>query len=360
MGRPRRNLTLPDYASSFRDRSGHTRIRLRKTGLPTRYVSSKPGSAEFTEDYNSWLNQRDVENQKYRPRSFNHLISLYYKTSAWKNLRESTKYVHAHQIKHFREKYGDNLVSTMNSKHVFNLLEKMQDTPSSANNLRKRLKSLFNFAIIQGWRTDNPVLPVSALVTPKGGYSTWQEEDVAKYEETHRIGTMARLAFDLAIYTAQRRADLTTLGPHATRKGWISLRQRKGDKPLLIPIHLKLAESIAATYDGEGPFIKSTLGKSYSVESFGNWFADQCRLANIRPGLSLHGLRKAAVRRMAECGLTNAQIKAISGHENDNEVARYAREANQPKIAARSMEILNLANFADNDWLTDSEGYDNE
>ncbi len=359
MGRPRLNHSLPKYASSYKDVRGKTRVRLRKKGLKQRNVSAKPGTAEFTEEYYGWLNGKYNVAPIFSPRTFDHLIETFYQSSHWTNLEESTKKVHRGQIEGFRRKYGANQVTTMKAHHVYNLLQKMKETPSAANNLRKRLKALFNFAIIKGWRTDNPVDPVRGLKTKKGGFQTWQEEDVATFEKAHPIGTKARLAFDLALYTAQRRGDLATLGPDATRDGSIQLRQQKTDKPLVIPIHVRLAESIAAAYDGHGSFIKSNTGSNYTAESFGNWFADQCRAANIRPGLSLHGLRKAAVRRMAECGLTNAQIKSITGHEGDAEVALYAREANQIKIAAQSMEILNLANFADKDCLTNSERHDN-
>ena len=69
----------------------------------------------------------------------------------------------------------------------------------------------------------------------------------------------------------------------------------------------------------------------------------QCRKAGLE-GYSMHGLRKAASRRMAELGLSNQLIKSITGHTSDSEVARYTREAEQERMAEAAFAIINLAN----------------
>ena len=69
------------------------------------------------------------------------------------------------------------------------------------------------------------------------------------------------------------------------------------------------------------------------------WFMRQCRAAGL-DGYSMHGLRKGFSRRMAEAGLSNQQIKSITGHSGDAEVARYTREAQQAKMAKDAMDIM--------------------
>jgi len=56
------------------------------------------------------------------------------------------------------------------------------------------------------------------------------------------------------------------------------------------------------------------------------------------PHCSAHGLRKAAARRLAEAGCSNQQIKAITGHKTDKEVARYTAAADQIRLAEQAME----------------------
>jgi hypothetical protein len=51
----------------------------------------------------------------------------------------------------------------------------------------------------------------------------------------------------------------------------------------------------------------------------------------------LHGLRKAAARRLAEAGATPHQIAAVTGHKTLSEIERYTREASQPGLAASAI-----------------------
>lgn len=76
------------------------------------------------------------------------------------------------------------------------------------------------------------------------------------------------------------------------------------------------------------------------------WFMRQCRAAGLE-GYSMHGLRKAFSRRMAEAGLSNQQIKSITGHSGDAEVALYTREAQQAKMAKDAMQVMASENQID-------------
>lgn len=338
MGRPRTNRVLPAYASSFTDRHGRVRIRLRKKGWQTVYVHEAPGTPEFTQAYLTWQREGRLQIARAKPFSFDDLISRFYASTEWQRLKPTTQETYRGILERFRSAYGDRTVATMEARHVAALVAKMGHTPTAANNLRKRLLQLFRFAIILGWRKDNPAREVRGLKVKDGGYATWQEEQIAQFEAYHPLGTMPRLAFDLALYTAQRRSDLRMMGPGHVKDGRIRIKQHKTGKAMLIPMHPKLVASIAATPPGD-PFIRNVHGKPFTEDGFGMWFMRQVRAAGLT-GYPLHGLRKAAARRMAEAGLTNQQIKSITGHTTDSEVARYTREAEQALIADRAMEVL--------------------
>jgi len=347
MGRPRVNAALPRYASAYSDRHGKQRIRLRRTGWPTLQVQDLPGTAEFTETYHRWLDHGRIEISaaKIAPGSFDDLIARFYRSKAWANIKETTRYTYRGELERFRAKYGDRSATTMTARHVANLVNKMAATPSAANNLRKRLGQLFRFAIELGWRTDNPAASVAGLRIRSKGFATWQEEQIAQFEAYWPVGTVQRLAFDLALHTAQRRSDVRVMGPQHVTAGSIRVKQLKTDKELVIPMHPRLIESILATKTGHLAFVTSGKGAPFSTKSFGMWFAKQCRAAGLT-GYSMHGLRKAASRRMAEAGLTNQEIKAITGHVTDSEVARYTREAEQVLIAKRAMKVMSLTHLA--------------
>lgn len=355
MGRPRVNAELPRYASAFRDRHGKQRVRLRRTGWESRYAEAEPGTAEFTEEYNTWLKGGKIQVGKDRaaPGSFDDLITRYYRSPMFTDLKPSTQGTYRGELERFRSKYGSRPVATMTARNVAKLMENMGETKSAANNLKKRLSQLFDFAILLGLRRDNPAKPVKGYRIRNGGFKTWQEEQIEAFEAAYAIGTRERLAFDLALYTAQRRSDICGMGPQHIEAGRIRVKQLKTSKTLMIPIHPKLAQSIAASKTGHLAFIVSGRGAPYTKESFGMWFGEACKAIGIT-GYRLHGLRKAASRRMAELGLSNQLIKSITGHTSDSEVARYTRDAEQERMADLAMGILanrenpDLANRAEN------------
>jgi hypothetical protein len=51
------------------------------------------------------------------------------------------------------------------------------------------------------------------------GYHTWTVDEVRQFEKRHQIGTRARLAFALMLYTGQRRSDITKLGVNTSGTG---------------------------------------------------------------------------------------------------------------------------------------------
>jgi integrase len=58
------------------------------------------------------------------------------------------------------------------------------------------------------------------------GIRAWTEADAVRYEARHPIGTKARLAFDLLLYTGVRRSDVVRLGPQMER--WFAKRLPDG------------------------------------------------------------------------------------------------------------------------------------
>lgn len=355
------NRVLPKYASEFPDRHGKSRIRLRRTGWQTVYVKAEPGTPEFTEAYRQWekTGKIVVGQSAVKPGSFDDLIARFYRSKEWAGIKETTQYTYRGELERFRAAYGARSAITMSARHVANLITRMASTPSAANNLRKRLGQLFRLAIELGWRTDNPAKSVAGIRVKSEGFRTWQEEQIAQFEAHWKIGTVQRLAFDLALYTAQRRSDVRIMGPQHVNGGAIRVKQLKTGKDMLIPIHPRLAESIAAGPTGHLAFVVSAKGAPFSTKSFGMWFARQCKAAGLE-GYSMHGLRKAASRRMAEAGLSNQQIKAITGHVTDSEVARYTREAEQALIARKAMAAMVLATPPNPDLANLAQGSANK
>ncbi|MEI9901164.1 MAG: hypothetical protein WDN31_14625 [Hyphomicrobium sp.] len=60
------------------------------------------------------------------------------------------------------------------------------------------------------------------------GHHTWTSEELEQFEARHPIGTKARLAFGLLIYTGVRRSDVVRLGRQHVRDGWLKFYRLQG------------------------------------------------------------------------------------------------------------------------------------
>jgi integrase len=143
----------------------------------------------------------------------------------------------------------------------------------------------------------------------------------------------------LLLYTGQRRGDVVLMGRQHVTGDSIRVVQGKTGARLLIPTHAKLREAIDATPKDNLTFLMTEYGKPFSAPGFGNAFREWCDAAGLY-GLSAHGLRKAAARRLAEAGCTASQIAAVTGHKTLSEVARYTAAADQVRLARDALDRI--------------------
>ncbi|WP_243837494.1 tyrosine-type recombinase/integrase [Rhodovulum visakhapatnamense] len=208
----------------------------------------------------------------------------------------------------------------------------------------KAVGQLFKFAVRYEFCDRNPAAEVEYL-HPKNadGFHSWSLEEIAAYEARHPVGTMARLALALALYTGQRRSDLVQLGKQHVRDGWLIFTQHKNRNrnPVRqeIPIIPDLQRIIDASPVGDLTFLVTTFGQPFTSNGFGNRFRKWCDEASL-PQCSVHGLRKAAAARLAELGCTEFEIMAITGHRTSKEVTRYTRAASQKARAESALKRM--------------------
>ena len=85
-------------------------------------------------------------------------------------------------------------------------------------------------------RIDNPAMGIKLGRRKGDGYHTWTEQEIAQFEAHHPIGSKARLALALGVYSGQRRTDVVALGRQHIRDGVLYLTQSKTGTPLAIPV----------------------------------------------------------------------------------------------------------------------------
>jgi len=311
------------------------RCYLRKPGLPLIPLPRPYGSHEFEVAYYAALENKPIEIGISRtlPKSINALIAIYYASAEFKGLKPSTARVYRNILERFRETYGDYNAASMKIGHVRKIIAEKADTPDAANRLLGMIAIIMEHAIAAEWRDDNPALGIKRLKHRGEGFATWPEADIATYRDYYLIGTRERLVFELAIGTAQRRGDLVRLGWRYVIKGKIELKQNKTGVEVSIPIVPELHAALDYCPRDRLTFIAQADGRPLGAASLGNEFRGWLRKAGLPEKLSLHGLCKAAARRLAEAGCTAHEIAAITGHKTLSEIERYCREAEKKRLA---------------------------
>ncbi|MEM6539454.1 MAG: tyrosine-type recombinase/integrase [Pseudomonadota bacterium] len=193
-------------------------------------------------------------------------------------------------------------------------------------------------AIETGLRTDDPTVGIRKLRTGSTGYRTWTETEIEALYDRHPVGSRASLAFDLLIYTGQRRADVVRIGRQQVRDGALTTRQSKTGTEVEISVHPELRVSLEALPKKKITFLLTEYGKPFAVAGLANWFRDRVSEAGIPRGLLAHGLRKAACRGLAEAECTAPQIMAISGDRNLKELQTYIEAADKLRWAREAID----------------------
>jgi integrase len=330
------------HVNAILGRDGKVRYYLRRRGFKNVPLPGLPGSAEFMEAYASaQVGERiTVGAGRAKPGSVGAVVGAYLGSIEFGNLSAETRRTRRNILERFRDEHGDKPLALLQRKHITDMVAKKAGTPSAARNFLATIRLLMRFAIRTGIRTDDPTAEVERVKIRTTGFATWSEEHIAQFEKMHALGTRARLAMALLLYTGQRRGDVVRMGRQHIRGGAVHVRQQKTGAELAIPLHPELSRVLEATPSDHLTFLTTAFGHPFSAAGFTNWFRDICNEAGIPRGLSAHGLRKAACRRLAEAGCSANEIAAISGHVSLREVERYTKAADQARMARSAITRL--------------------
>lgn len=342
-----RKRELDPYVSTFVDRAGKERFRFRR-GKVSIYLPP-PGSREYKTAYAKAKGEAGVIG-KVADGTISDLVSRFYRTVQFRRTGEAWQKTMRQTIEPFREEYGNDMAANFRPKDIDKILEDRFDKravegrafggSASAERLREMLMRLFKLAKKLEWRPDNPV-ELSEPVRHDGeGFQPWDEDDIAAYRARWPLGTKARLATELMLWTWARRGDAYLMPP--PRNGRFKWKAAKTGKETEFPVAPQLQAAIDAMPEGSigvETLLITDFGKPFSRAGFGNKMRYWCDEAGL-VGRSAHGLRKAATRRAADLGATQAMLKAVGGWENDDEVRTYSKDADRNKLAESTLGMV--------------------
>jgi enterobacteria phage integrase len=268
------------------------------------------------------------------------LVERWESSPGYTNLAPKSKAIYQTALKHIAPKHGHRLAADATPEKLEKIIAEIRaETPALANVARKMLRLVFSCAVKPlKIRRDNPAIDLPKFKT--GEHHTWTDAELAQYEKHWPLGTPQRFGYAWLLYSAQRVGDIERLERIGVHGDAVHLRQQKTGEAVAIALHPKLKMAIKAgphhdthaVCDGLGrPFKHGYLGKLIKAAALDAGLPMRCRP---------HGLRYAAVRRMAEWGATTNEIAAVSGHRTLAMITKYTSAAEREKLAKNAMRRL--------------------
>jgi enterobacteria phage integrase len=333
------------HVNEYRDRHGKIRRYFRRRGQRSIPLPGLPGSIEFMQAYQAALAIVSPP-----PPSPKHVIagSLaavaagYFRSADFANLSPSSQRSYRVALKPILAAHGHRLVRELPKEAARHIIEDIGAArPGMANLTRSVLSKVIAYAIDTGVRADNPFAGLKPYRL--GTYHTWTDAEIAQFERRWPLGTRERLAFALLLYTGQRGGDVVKMLRSDIVDGRIRVAQDKARKgtinELMIPIHPALARALqAGPVVGMTHIITDARGKP--LRGLTELIEAAVERAGLPARCVAHGLRKAALRRLAEHGSTTKEIAAVSGHRSLAEIERYTARADQAGLAQSAIAKL--------------------
>jgi integrase len=240
------------------DRHGTLRYYVRRPGHPKIRIHAAYGTDEFLTEYHAALIGRSLFAEKAakgRPvnlpaakGSLRELVEKYYASrDTFLALEPSTQSVKHNlldavcleTVSNADPRLIGSLPYAIIQAEAIKNLRDRRPTTEGANGRLKALRGLFEWAVKEKLMPRNPAKDVPYLKSKSTGFHTWTVEEVRQYEERHPIGTKARLALGLLLFTGQRRSDVASFGRQHIRDSrhipaelralhpgrWLSFRQ---------------------------------------------------------------------------------------------------------------------------------------
>lgn len=217
---PPRKQNLPKYVTAEKDSRGRLYIYFRRRGQPKVRMPDKPWSPAFMEHYHKLLGGEAVVHPVPQTGdTLRWLVDRYLASSEFRRLNLRTQRVRRqileacldepiNEARPTGDKYAELPLKHVTGKAIRVLRERKADAPEAANARVKALRQVFAWEVEEEHCDRNPARDIPYIKTGSQGFHSWTLEEVEQYEARHPVGTRARLALALLLYTGQRRSDV--------------------------------------------------------------------------------------------------------------------------------------------------------
>ena len=204
------------------------------------------------------------------------------------------------------------------------LRDELKDSPVVANIRLKALRALFSWAVEEEEAPHDPTFGVKAIKHVSKGFHSWEFHEIEEFENRHPVGSKARLAMALLLYTACRREDVVRLGPQHVRDGRIRYRQAKNEHRNPVDLNIPVHPDLKADHRRNTIQPPHVLDDGiWSLVHAGRFWQQISRVVQRGRPLALLGARPAESGSSAACGARRHGARDHGDHRPS--VARGSR-----------------------------------
>lgn len=268
--------------------------------------------------------------------------------------------VYKHEVRReadaIRKEYGTAPAAGLREHHITADLAKLE--PRRANARLKVWRLICKIAKDRTLMKSDPSAGIRKISIKTDGYVAWSADDVEKFRDRWAIGTVQRACFELVFWTAARTVDAVAIGrQHVGRDGLLVFKQSKtggrAHVPWTSPLpdyargwdrERKTVQEAVAALAGDMTFLQTETGRARSIKGLGNVINNAARDAGL-DNRTAHGLRKARLTMIAECGGSAHAIMAWGGHKTLAEAQRYTQAAEMKRLVMGTEQEQNKVNL---------------
>lgn len=321
----------------FKTVKGRQYIYFRK-GKVRQRLPANPDSQEFSREYWSIRSGKRKSNSSY---TWAALITSYYQSAKFKKLSPGTAQNYRRHCEEIRLKNGDKDVRMFRRKHAIEARDRLQDTWSKANERVAVLSILCRYAADLEWLEQNPVRDIEKL--SGGSYEAWPEEKLRAFEQAcdENGNRTARTVYELAIGTGQRLGDCIKMRWTDFDGEYVTVVQEKTGTKIEIFCPSRLREYLRKLPKQGSYILPRSLHAPMQKRAVQKSVEDIRSKIGVMEGsrrLVPHGWRYTAVKQLADAGVSDADIQAVTGHKTLAMVQKYRAQADQRIRSRRAQE----------------------
>lgn len=276
------------------------------------------------------------------------LISTYRQTNAWTSLRPNTHRTYLMLFEKAMEirlgespiTFGEMQAVQVKPMHAEQLYHYLKENVSEhrANHTVKVLRRVWSIANKKGLARINPFAQMGLRALPDR-VVLWEPEQVQKFIETAdnqgywSVGTLALLCYDLC----QRPGDMRQLRWSNFDGEVFDFVQEKTRERVTIPASPRILKRLHGINGEANDFIikYEPTGKPFTRFDYYKLAARIRSTAGLPSHLQLRDLRRTGATEMAEAGVTEDELRSVTGHKSRGVLNTYVRPTK--KLAAHGM-----------------------